>query len=292
MLILSAAISGIQLGLVYGLLGFAIVLLFRSTGVPNFAQGAMATFGAFVVLKVFLAAGLPLPLSLAAAALCCAAGGVLVHFVVMRPLSEGAGPLSPMIRTLGLSLLVTALIDAVWGAGAPFRFPTIVDGAALDLGQVAITNQTVVTLVLTIVVAGGCALVFRYTDLGLIFRAVSENPQTARLLGLRTDLLAGFAWAVAGVVSLLIGSLVASTALLSTDMMSAYLLFAFAGVVLGGMDSMVGALLGGLIIGVIANVVVVTLSPDWAALVVFLVLIAVLAFRPSGLFGKPNAVRL
>lgn len=292
MLILSAALSGIQLGLVFGLLAFAIVLLFRSTGVPNFAQGAMATLGPFIVLKVFLDTGWSLLPALVASTLVSAVVGLAVYHLVMRPRSAGAGPLSPMIRTVGLALFLTAFIDAVWGAGAPFRFPPVVRGSAFQIGDVSITNQSLATLVLAVVVVAGSAVTFRYTDLGLTFRAASEKPETARLLGLPIVVLASWSWALAGIVSLLIGSLVASTALLSADMMASYLLFAFVGAVLGGMDSLVGALVGGIIIGIIVNVVVVTLSPDWAALVTFAVLLGILAVRPHGLFGHASVSRL
>jgi branched-chain amino acid transport system permease protein len=292
LLVLSAAVSGVGVGFLYGLLGFAIVLLYKSTGVANFAQGAMATVGAFVVLKVLLAQGMGLLTAVVVGGLGCAVLGVLIYLSVLRPRASSAGGLNMTVRTLGLSLLLAAALDAKWGEGAPFQFPALVTGNGLKIGSVVVTSQTVVAVAVTVAITGAFALLFRFTSIGLVYRAVAERPDVARLLGLRTEVLAGLAWALSGLVSLVVGVLVAPSALLSTHMMEAYLLYAFAGVVLGGLTSLVGAVVGGVLVGVVSNVVAVLLNGDWASVAIFVLLVVTLALRPAGLFGEPDVARL
>lgn len=290
-LLLSAAVSGLALGLLYGLLGFAVVLLYKSTGVANFAQGGMATMGAFVAFTLLTDVGLPLPAALGLGAVIAAALGAAMFVVVMRPRVE-AGSMNLTVRTLGLSLLLLALMEAQWGQGAPYRFPSVVAGPGLAVGSVNVPAQSLLIIGTSVAVAAGLWAFFRFTTVGLSYRALAEQPDVARLLGLRTSRLGALTWAMCAVLGLVIGALVAPTAFLTPNMMEPYLLFTFTGVVLGGLTSLPGALVGSVIVGIVSNVTAVAFDPDLAVLVVFGLLLAVLLLRPQGLLGEPEVARL
>lgn len=290
-LYVSAAVSGIALGLLYGLVGFAIVMLYKSTGVANFAQGSLATLGAFVAFVMMDRLGWPLLAAVAASLVASAVLGVVVFFVVMRPRAD-AGNLNVTVRTLGLSMLVLALAEAQWGAGAPYRMPAVIEGENLSLADVSIPAQAIVVAIVALVIAAALWAFFRFTPTGLALRALAEQPDTARLLGLRSSRLGATTWAVCCVLGTVVAVLLAPTAFLAPSMMEPYLMFTFTGIVLGGLTSLPGALLGCVIVGVISNVTTVAFSPEVGVLVIFTLLLAGMLLRPQGILGKPEAARL
>lgn len=290
-LYLSAGISGIAVGLLYGMIGFAIVMLYKSTGVANFAQGTLATLGAFVAWALATDMGVPFLLAALIALVASAVFGVVVYFLVVRPRAD-AGNLNITVRTLGVSMLLLALMEWRWGALAPYRFPTIVGGDGVSISQVVLPAQTILTAAVASVIMVLLWALFKYTNAGLSFRALAEQPETARLLGLRATRLSAATWGVSAVLGTVVGILLAPTAFLAPAMMDAYLLFTFTGIVLGGLTSLPGALLGCVIIGMISNVTIVAFSPEAGVLVAFAILLIVMLIRPQGLLGKPEAVRL
>lgn len=287
----SAAVSGIAVGLLYGMIGFAIVMLYKSTGVANFAQGTLATLGAFVAWALVTEWGVPflaaLPIALAASA----AFGVVIYFVVIHPRAD-AGNLNITVRTLGLSLFLLAVMEWRWGALAPYRYPTVVTGDGIEIAQVSLPAQTLLAAGVGSAIMLLLWALFKYTKVGLSFRALAEQPDTARLLGLRATRLSAATWGVSAVLGTIVGILLAPTAFLSPAMMDSYLLFTFTGIVLGGLTSLPGALLGSIIVGIISNVTIVAFSLEAGVLVVFAILLIVMLLRPQGLLGKPEAVRL
>lgn len=289
---MAIVVSGVGIGFVYGLLGFSIVLLFKCTGIANFAAGAMATTSAFLVLKIAIPMGLSTPLTALVAVGLAAFLGAALHIFVMTPLSSRVDRVSLTIRALGVSLLLVAALDARWGAGGPYQFPLLVKGHAASVGALALPWQTILGVGVTIAVATVFAILFRFTDIGLMYRAIAESTETSRLLGLRVGTMALGAWIACGLITLFVGVLVAPTALLGSDMMDGYLLYAFAAVILGGITSLPGALLGGVIIGAISTTLEVHVSTEWATLVVFVILVGTIAIRPAGLLGRAEVARL
>jgi branched-chain amino acid transport system permease protein len=290
-LFLSAGVSGIAIGLLYGLIGFAIVMLYKSTGVANFAQGTLATLGAFTAWSLVTEAGLPLGAAIPLALVASALFGVICYFVVIRPRSD-AGNLNVTVRTLGLSLLLLAAMEWRWGAGAPYRFPAIVAGKGVQLVGVQLSAQTLLVAAVSIVLVAVIGLFFRFTPAGLALRALAERPDTARLLGLRAVRLSALTWGIAAVLGTIVAVLLAPSAFLAPSMMESYLLFTFTGIVLGGLTSLPGALLGSVIVGVVSNIAIVAFNLETGVLVVFAILLIVMLVRPQGLLGKPDAVRL
>jgi len=290
-LYISAAISGVAVGLLYGMIGFAIVMLYKSTGVANFAQGTLATLGAFVAWALVTDAGLPLLAAVPIALVASGVFGIIVYFLVIRPRAS-AGNLNITVRTLGLSLLLLAIMEWRWGALAPYRYPTIVHGEGIQIASVVLPAQSLLIAAVAAVIMVLLWALFRYTRAGLSFRALAEQPDTARLLGLRATRLSAATWGLSAVLGTIVGVLLAPSAFLAPAMMEPYLLFTFTGIVLGGLTSLPGALLGSVIVGIISNVTIVAFNLEAGVLVVFAILLIVMLLRPQGLLGKQEAVRL
>jgi len=291
-LFLSAVISGIASGVLLALLGFGVVLLYKATGVANFAQGALATLGAFICYKAGTALGLPLAVNIVLAVAATMLLGALFYWLILRP-KDDAGRLNLVIRTLGLQMLVLAVIEYLWAAGQPFPFPKIFDpGAAFALGSAAVSWDSVAIIGIAVVLGMLAYLVFRYTDIGLMFVAMSEKAEIVQMLGIRTRRLTLIAWMATAAIATVVGILLAPQALLSSDMMEPYLLLAFTAVVIGGLTSLSGVWVGGIVVGIVNNVVSLYGTSDLATFVIFALLLAVLSFRPQGLFGHPEIERL
>lgn len=289
-LLLGGLISGIAVGALYGLLGFAIIMLLKATGVANFAQGALGTLGAFVVYELTQSFGLSFWPAFALAVPIVALVGAALYFLALRPNDE-ADHLNLIIRTLALSLLIIAGINKQWASGQPFTFPAVISGdTALLLGGAAISWLTIGTLAIAALLALGFACFFYRTRLGLLYLGVADRAEIATLLGVRTRRLTAIAWAIAAVISLITGTLVAPRTLLSSDMMDFYLLFSFTAAVIGGLSSLWGVFVGGALVGCVDNLVTIYAGPDMGTIAVFALLIAVLLMRPSGIFGDPSLV--
>jgi branched-chain amino acid transport system permease protein len=290
-LYVSAAVSGLALGLLYGLVGFAIVMLYKATGVANFAQGALGTLGAFFAFDLLQKAGWSLWPAILGSLVLSAVLGAVCFLLVIRPRPQ-AGNLNITVRTLALSLLVVAVMTQHWGPGSPYKFPSVVTGSGLQVSKVTLSRQTLLIAAVSVAVVGLFWLFFRFTRSGLSLRALAADADTARLLGLRTSRLGAATWAISCVIGSVVGILLAPSAFLEPTMMDSYLLFTFTGIVLGGLTSLPGALLGSVIVGIVANVTTIAFSPEVGVIVVFGMLLASMLLRPQGLLGKPQAVRL
>ena len=289
---IAAAISGIALGFLLGLLGFGIVILYKATGVANFAQGAIGTLGAFLVAKIGALTGLGILPSLAIGIVVAAMLGVLMYYFFFR-YNDEIGAFNLTIRTLGVELLILALINAKWAEGQPFSFPAVFPNAtAFQFGDTVVSWLTLGSILTAALLTSGFVYVFNRTDIGLQFVAIAERPQIARMLGVRTRRLVLLSWVVASIIALVVGALLAPVALLSSEMMEPYMLLGFTAVVIGGLTSLSGVFIGGIIVGVVNNVAALYLSSDVAVLIVFCLLMVTLRFRPNGLLVKAVAERL
>jgi branched-chain amino acid transport system permease protein len=287
----AAAISGVAVGFVYGMLAFSIVLLFKASGIPNFAQGNIATFGTFVVYLLAVRAGLPLPAALALGFAATAGLGLAIYLGGILPRGD-AGTLNLAIRTLAVYLLLFAVMNLFWGVGQPFAFPRFLPAASVPVAGVRVSLLSLVTVGTAVVLAGAFWLLYNRTATGLVLRGIADRPEVARLLGADTTRLSGLAWLLAGVVALVVGLLTVPTALLSSDMMDSFFLYAFTAALLGGMTSLPGAFAGGVVVGVVSNVVTVLRGQEISIVAIFALLIAILLVRPDGLFGHGVVERL
>jgi len=277
---------GIREGAIYAGLALALVIIYRSTRVINFAQGEMATFTTFVAWSLMnrglsFWAAFPIVLAIAFA------GGVTIERVLIRPV-ENAPVITIVIVTLGLALLLNGLMNLIWGGGnkqfnRPFSTRTI------DVGGVPISVQDIGIVVVSFALVLMLGLFFRFTKLGLALRAAAVNPDSSRLAGVRVGWMLAFGWGLATVLGAVAGMMIAPVVFLDPNMMQTILLYAFAAAVLGGLDSPVGAVVGGLLLGVTITLLgryVGFVGQELKLPAALLLILLVLLVRPAGLFGR------
>ncbi len=289
--LVQVVIDGIANGSVYAALALALVLIYRSTGIVNFAQGEMAMFSTFLTWGM-TSVGVSLPLAVLAALALSFAGGALIERIVIRPV-EGRQPLTLVIVTLGLFILINNAAGWLWGfsnRGFPSTFP---DGT-VGLGGVRLGIESLGIVGVLLAVVGLLYLLFQRTRLGLAMRAAALDPVSSRLVGIRVGRMLMLGWGLAATVGAIAGILVAPRLFLDVNLMGGVLVYAFAAATLGGFDSALGAVLGGWIIGVsenLAGTYVNVIGSDLKILVPLGVILVVLLVRPTGLFGAREVER-
>jgi branched-chain amino acid transport system permease protein len=287
---LQLVVSGIASGGIFASLALALVLIYNAMGLVNFAQGEMAMFATFVAYALIengMSYWIALPLTLVIAF----AGGVAIQRLVIRPV-ERAPVLTLVIITLGLATLFNGLAGFLFGYvprsfPSPFSVQTVnVLGAFISYQDLGVIGVSAVVLVLVY-------LLLQRTTLGLSMRAASHNPDASRLLGVRVSWMLALGWGLASLVGALSGIMVAPVLLLEPNMMQTIIIYAFAAAVLGGIESPLGAVVGGLIVGVTVNLAGAYLvGGDLQLAVAFLIIVLVLIVKPNGLFGRPSARRV
>jgi branched-chain amino acid transport system permease protein len=284
-------VDGVSAGAIYAALALALVLIYRTTNVVNFAQGELALLSTYVAWQLY-AWGLPLATCLLGTIAVSFLAGATVERTLIRRLQR-SDHLAVVTVTLGLYLIVDGLVRVVWGGGVK-SFPTIFPQDLVSVGPVRLSVESIgVLAVLGAVVAVLAVVLFR-TRLGLAMRAAAERPDVCALAGISSERMFLFGWGLAAALGALAGCLVAPQLFLSPEMMSGALIYAFAAAVLGGLDSPLGAIVGGITIGVVENLAgsyVGWIGPDLKVLVAFGTILAVLLVRPQGVFGTRAAVR-
>ncbi|MEU9330277.1 branched-chain amino acid ABC transporter permease [Streptomyces canus] len=274
-------VSGLASGAVYGLMGLGLVIIYRATDVVNFALASLATVGLYAALALN-ERGLPLLLAAVAAIVTTAAAGLVAREAVIRPLAQGE-LLSALVMTMGVSLIAESAISTIWD-DQPRLFPSLVEGS-VSLGSAAVPAQSLLTIAVAAVAMALVAYLFGRTSIGTAMRAVAESADTARILGLGSQRVARIAWALGLGLAALAAFLYAPRAGLVPTVLSAPLFRAFAGIFLGGLTSMYGAVIGGLTVGVLDNLAAGYVSAGYRDTFVFSFTILVLLIRPQGLFG-------
>lgn len=284
--LLQYGLTGLSAGSLYGLVALGIVLIYRSTRVLNFAHGDLATFGTFVAFAL-TTRGFSFPLALSASLAVGAAVAVLFYFWVMVPAQrKGAGPLGQVILTLGLALILQGLIVYRWGA-EPERFPfPLSDSRTWRVGPVFVSELSLGTFGAGLVGSVLLYLLVQKTRIGLALRAVSENLSAAQTLGIPTRRVLALAWGVAAALGVVAGIFLAPALLLDPFFMLDPFLKGFAAAVLGGLGSLPGAVVGGLILGVAESLAAAYLTIQFKNTLAFLIILLVLLVRPEGLLGR------
>jgi branched-chain amino acid transport system permease protein len=289
---LQLIVSGIASGGIFASLALALVLIYNAMGVVNFAQGEMAMFATFIAFTLIdhgLNYWLAFPLTLVIAF----AGGVLIQRIVIRPV-ERAPVLTLVIVTLGLATLVNGAAGFIFGYlyhsfPSPFSVDTVnLLGALIsrrDLGVIAVSAVVLVLIY----------LLLQRTTIGLTIRAAAHHPDASRLLGVRVSWMLALGWGLASAVGAVSGIMVAPILLLEPNMMQTIIIYAFAAAVLGGIESPVGAVVGGLIVGVTVNLAgayIPFVGGDLQLAVAMAIIVAVLVLKPNGLLGRPSVRRV
>jgi branched-chain amino acid transport system permease protein len=276
-------VSGLATGAIYALMGLALVIIYNATRTLNFAQGDMLMVSAFVGWSAYGGLGLPLW----AAALCAIAASALLAFVIERLVIRraiSATHWDVLIITLGLSLMLRATAGLVW-THDEFPFPSFFEAQPVALGAVRLAPSSLGILGASLTAMALLWLLFTRTRLGRAMRAVAQNQTAARLVGVSVERVYASAWVLAAVVGAVAGILVAPVIFLSSKM-GLIVISGFTAAVIGGFGSMPGAVLGGMLLGVIENLAPLYLPSGIRYSVPFLVLIAILVVRPAGLLGR------
>jgi branched-chain amino acid transport system permease protein len=284
-------LSGLVTGSVYALLALAIVAVFKTTDVPNFAQGEMFMIAGYVALSLLLIGKLPyalvIPLTLAALAI----GGALFQRVVMERVtgSRGVG-VQLVITTLGLAYVLKGLVRQTGLGDTPRSLPSLVSSDAVIVGDAALTRLDIAIFVVAVVVMVLIYLMFTHTRIGKAMRAVGMNPRAAQIVGIRLSRIRMMVWAMSGLISALAALLITPKVLVTPDIAHIAIL-AYAAAIVGGFTSLPGAVLGGLIIGVVENLVGLFISTNAIVVAPFLAILVTLIVRPQGLLGGKTQVK-
>jgi branched-chain amino acid transport system permease protein len=281
---LDLTLAGLTTGAVYAAIALALVLIWRSTRIVNFAQGGMLMLTTFLAFTVVSHGG-SYWLALLVAVVSGLVLGAVVERVLIRPV-ERRPPLDAVVVTFGLLVLLQGLAGMFFG-GTPRSYPPGFDIAGFRIGEhqllFAPNDLWVVLVVVGLMLL--LALVFRRTSLGLRMRAAAFAPEVARLLGVRVGRMLTVGWALAAGVGAVAGVLIAPNTFVSPSAFDATMVFGFTSAVVGGLDSPPGAVVGGLSLGLVLSYVSGYLGSDIVTLGALVVLIVVLMVRPNGLFG-------
>jgi branched-chain amino acid transport system permease protein len=286
---------GLGRGAIYATLAIAVVIIFRATGLLNFAQGQMAMFSTFIVWGFYDGFGLPLWPSVLLGMVVSFLMGALIERLLIRPVSDKAGhnPLPVVIVTIGLFLGFQALAPWLWGETAK-PFPQLFGSGSVEIFGASIDYQTLGTLAMLAAEVLVLYLLFQRTKVGLAMRGVASNSESAALVGVPVGNMLMIGWGLSAAFGVLAGVATADVGLDSTLMLGP-LIYAFAAATLGGFDSPLGAVVGGLIVGVVTELLahyVDAIGNDLKLLPAFLLILVVLLVRPQGLFGKAQVTRV
>jgi branched-chain amino acid transport system permease protein len=285
-------VSGLATGGIYASLALALVLIYSAMQLINFAQGEMAMFTTFIAWSL-LQAGLNYWIAFLLAVLIAFVGGVVVERVVIRPV-EHAPPLTIVMVTLGLLAIFNGLAGMIWQYVVK-TFPSPFPAQPISVAGVVLSLQDLGVIAISLIVLVLLFLFFRYTRLGLAMRAAALYPESSRLLGVRVSWMLAIGWGLAAAVGAVSGMLVAPIVFLEPNMMQGIIIYAFAAAVVGGIESPLGAVLGGLLIGVMLNLIgtyVGFIGNELRLAVGLAVIVGVLVVRPAGLFGRRQVRRV
>ncbi len=290
---LSLLISGLVFGSIYALVALGFVLIYKATGIINFAQGEMVMFGAYICIGLATNMGLPLLVAIPLAMVGSALLGLLLERVIMRPMI-GQEVVPIIIITIGIGFMIRAVIMFIWGVDT-LPFPQLLSEEPIMFVNVPIAPTYIWSIIVCAAILIAFSLMFKFTPTGIAMRATANDQQAAQSMGVSVKWVFAMAWAIGGVVAALGGVLLGNI-----NGVNAYLsvigLKVFPVVIVGGLDSIPGAILGGLIVGVAENLCGGYLDPIFGggvkAVAPFVILLIILLVRPYGLFGSRQIERV
>ena len=281
--------SGLALGSIYGLVALGFTVVFKATEVFNFAQGMFVVSGAFLAVTAISLLKLPFPLAIVFIVAAAALLGVVIHVLLIQPLA-GRPMLSVIMLTIALSIVLRALIEIIYGS----QGRTLV--TPLPQGVFVFENLRISQLHLTAaLVSWGCmagfGAFFRFTSVGLLMRATADSHEAAVVSGVNVNVMNRLAWAIGSVLAAIGGLFLGQLQIVSTELEGIGLL-ALPAVVIGGMQSIPGAIVGGLLVGLIEQFAASYISPKSSDIFIYGLLLLILMVRPWGLFGQRELGRV
>ena len=282
-------LAGLATGGIYASVALALVMIYQATHHINFAQGEMAMFSTFIAWTL-LQAGLPYWVAFFATVLLSFVLAAVIEFTVIRPMHDKP-VLAVVVIFIGLLVIFHSLAGWIFGYTIQ-QFPSPFPSDAW-FGSAMMSAHEVGAIVITLLVVALLFAFFRFTPLGLAMRAAAQNAASSRLVGINVGRMLMLGWGLAGAIGAVAGMMVAPVVFLDPHMMSGVLLYAFAGALIGGIDSPLGAVIGGFIVGVLENLIGTYVVGTELKLSVALVLIVgVLIVKPSGLMGRTIVTRV
>ena len=280
--VLQILISGISLGCVYGLIALGFVLIYKATEMVNFAQGDMMMFGAFIGYTLIGVVGLPFYIGVLATILVMAVFGMIIERLVLRPMI-GEPPFAVLMITIGLGFILRALAGVIWG-NSPRSIESPYGGGVLRIGDVAIGFENLAVVIGTILLCGALFLFFRFTRLGIAMQAASQNQLAAFYVGVPVKRIFSIVWAMSAGIAAVAGILLAPVSLIDPQM-GFVGVKAFAAAIVGGFGSLPGAIIGGLIVGIVEQFAGLYGPPGSADMAAYIILLLMLFIRPEGIFA-------
>ncbi|WP_298402546.1 branched-chain amino acid ABC transporter permease [uncultured Chloroflexus sp.] len=284
--IIQLALSGIANGAIFALVALGFVLIYKSSDVINFAQGELLLIGAYLTYTMVELFGLWWPIGVVIAVVLAAAVGVVIEQLVLRPLI-GEPAISVIMVTIGLSSLLRAMVGAIWGV-TPRPAPQFLPTDTVTILGANVGVDRIWAFVLAIALFALLTLFFRFSREGIAMRAVADDQQAALSMGISVKKVWAVAWAIAAITAAVGGILLMSIFGGLSGTIGRVGLLVFPVVILGGLDSIPGAIIGGLIIGLLQSFAGGLLPPEWGLgeVAPFVVLLLILLVRPYGLFGQ------
>jgi branched-chain amino acid transport system permease protein len=280
---------GLLSGGLLSLIALGFVLIYKGTGVINFAMGEFMMLGAYFFYTANVMWGLPTAAALALAFLAVAVCAAVIERAVLRPLA-GQPVISVLMATIGLASALHGGVDAIWG-GRNYEMPGLLPRTPLVIGDILIPGKSLWSFVLAAAVITAFTLYFRFSKTGVSMRAAASDPVTAYVLGIDVRAMQRLTWIFAGLVGALAGVIVASTGTLSPAVGSAAL-GVLAIIILGGLDSIAGAIVAALVVGLIESLTAGYLGGKVRDIIPYLTVLLILLVRPYGLFGTRQIERL
>ncbi len=276
--------SGIAVGSTYALMGIAMVIIYKTSEVPNFAQGEMALISSFFAFMLLDQYGLPYHLAFAAALIFSILLGFFLEFSILRRAKE-PNVLGLIVITIGIEMILLGLVSWKFGADPKSMPFPISPWESFAIGNVFVSQLEMLTLVVALIIMVILFVFLRYSKLGVAMKATQQNHIAARIMGIRTNRIMMITWGISSFVGCVAGLLIAPTTM-QPFMMWDPLLKGFAAAVMGGMTSLPGAVVAAYLLGIIENLFGGYVSIEFKSAVAFAIIVLVLCIKPSGLFAR------
>lgn len=280
--VIQLIISGLSQGCVYGLIALGFVLIYKATEMVNFAQGDMMMFGAFLAYTFSNVLDLNFGLVVLLTFLSMAAFGAILERIALRPML-GEPPFAVLMLTIGLGFILRAAAGAIWG-NEPRALDTPFAGGVLRYGDLIIGYENLAIVAGTILLCGLLFVFFKFTRVGIAMQAASQNQLAAYYVGIPVKAIFALVWALSAVISATAGILVAPVMLVD-PLMGFIGIKAFAAAIVGGFGSLPGAIIGGLIVGLVEQFAGLYLPPGFSDMSAYVILLLMLMIRPEGIFA-------
>ena len=291
---LQLVVTGLSLGMIYALVSLGVVIIIKCTNVFNIAQGHLVLMGGYLGYTFLVRFNMPIWMTLITAILTAVVMGLLIERLTVRPLM-GQSDLALIMMTIGLSIVLEGIVTLIWG-GEYKTYHGVLPTVALKVGGISLPSESMIGLVVSVIIVTFLMLFFRYTKMGLAMRATAEDLHVVQSMGIRATTVYATSWVIASIVGVIGGILLGAVSGVMTALAEVGGK-AFAVVLLGGVNSIGGAIVAGIMLGVLENLAAGYLDPllptgGLANVFPYIVMIIVLIFRPNGLFGLVRIERI